>query len=437
MSKTVVSPGSGQAIVSQSAGLWAQSLARPSVFQRMSGKLPTEKRANVLARGERSVQSTDEMPIVKARDFMAGAMDEVVFDLVRPPKQVPIMGSSMAQGRSVGFDFVDDRLRIDQARFPVNPGSRSSRKRTKYNMKKLARNLSAGALNNFLDQRLTCHAFSGRGTVDNIEWTLPLADSTEYSLSEMMVNPLRAPSRNRHYVCDAAGASLQKVSDAGAGVMDIATADVFSTDLVETLNGLMTQMVSPPRHIKVPGDKMSSDAPCHVLLVPKLAYNYFTTEDSYRQLKADAMTRASRSGNHPIFNLTDAYWHNFLIIPVPWLVAWKAGEAVPYCAATDSQAESSLTVPAAFGTTHVLTRCVILGASALAEAYGTYDDTSNPIFYDEENTDFKDKMEVMTGVLGAASKVQYLMNFGGEDEWTDYGLVTVDIACKIPDITMA
>jgi len=401
----------------------------------MTGPLPDQSKAETLARGTTKIQSSVEMPIVTARDFMAGAGDEIVFDFVRPPKQIPVMGSNMAQGRSVGFDFVDDRMRIDQGRFPVNPGSRANRKRTKWDTKMLGKQFAYEAVDSYIDQRLSVHIFSGRGTVDNVEWKIPLVDSSEYNFSEVMVNPVKAPSRNRHYVCESSGASLVKLVPSG-GEINISTADIFNTALVDTLDGLMSQMVSPPRPIKAPGDKYSYDMPVTTLLVPKIAYKAFTSAAAYQQLKANALTRAAKSGNHPIFNQTDAYWSNFLIIPVPWLTSWKAGEDVPYCASTASQTETTAKVPAAFGTTHVLSRCVILGAGAIGEAFGTYDDTASPIFYDEEQTDFKDKMELMAGVLGGCSKIQYLMDFNGVEEWTDYGIVTTDIAVPVPDIQM-
>lgn len=433
MGKTVITPGAAAAMISQSASLMAMNRSRPSAFQRMTGPLPTQSKAETLARGTTKIQGSVGMPIVTAKDFMAGAGDEVVFDFVRPPKQIPIMGSNMAQGRGVGFDFVDDRLRIDQARFPVNPGSRSNRKRTKWDTKKMGKAFAQEAVDGYVDQRLSTHIFSGRGTVDNIEWKIPLVDSTEDSFAEVMVNPVKAPSRNRHWICESSGASLVKLVPSG-GDINISTADIFNTSLVDTMGGLMTQLVAKPQRIRAPGDNYADDKPVTVLLVPEIAYKAFSSVTAYQQMRANVFTRAAKAGNSPVFNQADAYWSNFLIVPVPWLHSWKAGEDVPYCASAASQTETTAKVPAAFGTTHVYSRCVILGASAIGEAFGTYDDTSSPIFYDEETTDFKDKMEQMAGVLGGCSKIQYLMDFNGTEEWTDYGLVSVDIAVPVPSI---
>lgn len=432
--KTSVERGSAAAMIVQSATLMTMNRSRPSAFAGMTGPLPGQSKAETLARGTTKIQSDTGMPIVTARDFMAGAGDLIEFDFVRPPKMIPIMGNNIAEGRGVGFDFVDDRLYIDQARFPINPGSRSTRKRTKWDTKKLGMAFAQEAVDGYIDQRLSTHIFSGRGSVDNIEWKIPLVDSTEHSFSEVMVNPVKAPSRNRHYVCESSGGSLVKLVP-NAGEINISTADIFNRDLVHTMDALMTQLVAPPRPIKVPGDKLYGQSPVNVVLVPRLAYKAFMNNAAYQQLRANAMTRASKASNSPIFNQTDAYDANFLIIPVPWLHAWKAGEDVPYCASVSSQTESTAKVPAAFGTTTVLSRCVILGQSAIGEAFGTYDDTSSPIFYNEEKTDHGDKMEQMAGVLGGCSKIQYLMDFNGTEEWTDNGLVTFDIAVPVPDIT--
>lgn len=433
MGASTVTQGGAAANIVQSATIMTMNRSRPTAFNGMTGPLPNQSKAVTLARGTTKIQSDTGMPIVTAKDFMAGDGDEIVFDFLRPPKMIPIMGDNMAEGRGVGFDFVDDRFRIKQARFPINPGSRSTRKRTKHDMKKFGKAFAQQAVDNYIDQRLSTQIFSGRGTVDNIEWVIPLTDSTEYSFSEIMVNPVKAPSRNRHWVCESSGASLVKLTPA-AGEINISTADIFNRDLVQTLDGLMTYLVAAPRHISVPGDKMVTQQPVTVLLVPKIAYKAFMANAAYQQLRANALTRASRAGNSPVFNQTDAYDANFLIIPVPWLHAWKAGEDVPYCASTASQTESTAKVPAAFGTTHVLSRCVVLGESAIGEAFGTFDDTQSPIFYNEKDFDHSDKMEQLAGVLGGCSKIQYLMDFNGTEEWTDNGLVTVDIAVPIPDI---
>ena len=70
------------------------------------------------------------MPIVKCMDLTKVAGDEITFDLINPMGGKPIMGSAVAEGRGRKMSFSQDRLRINQARYPISAGDTMTQQRT-------------------------------------------------------------------------------------------------------------------------------------------------------------------------------------------------------------------------------------------------------------------------------------------------------------------
>ena len=430
--KTYVQPGGAAEMVVQSAALWTTTQTRPSAFRSMTGRLPQQPDADSLLRGKTTTQSTNGMPIVQAMDITAGSGQRIYLDLIDPPQMIPRMGDEVAEGYGAGFSFTDDSFTIAQARFVANPGSQTTRHVIKWDTEKSGKNVTYSAVDRYRDQRLAIHLFSGRGEMYNKEWTIPLA-SDQKKFNKIMVNPVRSPARACHFVWNSAAESLDKVTDTG-GEINIDSADVLSTDLFDALVQMRSSKYNFPRPINIPGDKMSGSRPTWLVMVPDIAMASLVTDNTtYRSLLTSLRDRASRSGDHDIFNFAQAYWNDFVIVPVPWNIFWKAGSDVSYCADATSSTESSLKVPAGFGTGNVLGRAVVVGAGALAEGYGLFKNVRAPIFYKEKEYDFDDKMEQMCAVFGGCVKVQHLIESGvnGEKVYFDDGMITIDIAIPL------
>ena len=67
--------GSQQAVVVQSAGLFAANMQRNTTLNRLTGKMPQQADAE----GTIRKQSSKTMPIVRAVDLAKGAGDEITF----------------------------------------------------------------------------------------------------------------------------------------------------------------------------------------------------------------------------------------------------------------------------------------------------------------------------------------------------------------------
>jgi len=101
------------------AGLFAQAMQRNSTLGRLSGPMPKgEAAAGEVVRK----QTTTNLPIVKSMDLSRGKGDEVEFQFLQPVGAYPIMGSKTAEGKGVGLSYDTSRVRVNQARFPVDVG---------------------------------------------------------------------------------------------------------------------------------------------------------------------------------------------------------------------------------------------------------------------------------------------------------------------------
>jgi N4-gp56 family major capsid protein len=420
---TSIPYGSPQAIVLQSAGLFAANMQRNTTLNRLTGKLPQQADAEATIRR----QSSNEMPIVRCMDLTKMAGDEITFDLINPMGGVPIMGSEMAEGKGQKMSLSQDRLRINQARYPISAGDTMTQQRTPHELRKLARALGQNYMDRLSDQLILVHLAGARGFQNNIEWAVPVPTHT--SFASILVNTLQAPTKNRHWISN--GSGIEKVSASGNEI-PFATTDTMNMDVVDAIRTLVDGMPLPPPPVVFEGDKMASDSPLRVLLVSAEQYTSFLQSTGFRTLQANAMARASQAGNNPLFMGDAGLWNGILIVKMPKPIRFYAGDVINYCASYTSETETTVDkVPAAFGTTHAVDRAILLGGQALAEAWGKHRKTGNPYFWSEKELDHGDKLEVLVGAINGRSKVRFLIDHGDEQQYTDYGVIAIDTAVKL------
>ncbi|MFA9204642.1 MAG: DUF4043 family protein, partial [Flavobacteriales bacterium] len=165
------------------------------------------------------------MPIVRCTDLSKGKGDEVTFHLLNPVGAKPIMGSAYAEGRGVGLSLSEDKLRVNQARFPIDLGNVMTDIRSPVDFRAMGRPVAQSLMDRYVDQTLLVHMAGARGSHNNIEWAIPTANDPDFA--QIMVNPVKAPTKNRHYVAKGSGVTGFV---ANAGEMDIASTDLFKMD---------------------------------------------------------------------------------------------------------------------------------------------------------------------------------------------------------------
>ena len=424
MADTTIPYGSPQAVQVQSAGLFAASMQRPTILNRLTGKLPQQADAE----GSLRFQSGNELPVVRCMDLSKAAGDEVTFDLINPVGGKPIMGEQYAEGKGDRMDFSQDSLRINQTRKPISAGGKMTQQRTPHQLRSLARSLGHNYMTRLEDQLKLVHLAGARGFANDIEWAVPTTDDADFA--SIVVNPVRAPTRNRHWM--STGSGLEKIAASGNEIT-IATTDVMNIDVIDALRTKLDSMPLPPPPVRFEGDQMSQDAPMRVLLCSSEQYTSIVRSTNFRTWQANAMARASLAKNNPLFMGEAGLWNGILVVKMPKPIRFRAGDSLRWCASTTSNTETATDlVPAAFGTSYAVDRALLLGGQALAEAYGKARQTGNPYFWSEKELDHGDKLEVLIGMIAGTSKIQFLIDQGaGAKEYTDFGVMAIDTAVAL------
>jgi hypothetical protein len=269
-----------------------------------------------------------------------------------------------------------------------------------------------------------------RGSHNNIEWKIPLESDADFA--SIMVNPVRAPSKNRHFISTGTGVREFTVS---GGEVGIQTTGLFNASVVDDVRVMMDSVALPPPPVIFEGDVMAEDSPIRVLLVSPAQYSAFATDPNFRTFQANAYSRASMAGGgkpHPLFMGDVGLWNGVLIVKQNKPIRFYAGDTIKYTTSHTSEAESSAVVPASFGTTHAVDRAILLGGQAIAEAFAKHNGSGAPMFWSEKELDHGDKLEMLCGVIRGVSKIRFEIDHGNEKQFTDHGVTVFDPAVKIP-----
>lgn len=418
MSKTNTPYGAPTNLVTQAAGLFATHLRRNSTLNLLSGPMP---KGEAGAEATLRKQTTQHLPIVRVQDLGKNKGDEVTFNLLNPVGGYPIMGSEYAEGRGVGLSLSEDRLRVNQARFPVDLGNVMSQIRSPADLRKLGKPVAQSQMDAYCDQSLLVHMAGARGFQDSIDWRVPTTNHPKFN--EIMVNRVKAPTKNRHFLVSGDGVSQVNVN---AGEVTLATTDQFSLDTVDSMRTLMDEMVLPPPIVKFEGDVAAEDSPLRVWLVSPSQYNWFARQKDFRTFQGAALARASQANQHNIFKGDVGLWNNFIIRKMPRPIRFYSGDVIKYCASYTSAEESDMLVPETFADNYAVDRSIILGGQAIGEAFASSDKSGVPFFWSEKEMDHGDKWEVLQGVIRGVSKIRFDVNTGDSNELTDYGVTVVD-----------
>ena len=424
--KTSVGAGSSNAQFVQAAGLFAQSQQRNSTLNKLAGAFP---KGEAGAAATVRKQTSADMPIVKAQDLGKGTGDEVEFHFVQPVGAYPIMGRKKAEGKGTGMSLDKYRLRVDQARFPVDLGDTMSSIRSPVDFRRLGRPIAQSLMDGYQDQSTLVHMAGARGFHHNIEWKVPTPDHQDFE--EILINPVKAPTKNRHFIAD--GDAIKPFTAVG-GAVDLASTDVLSMDVVDSIRTVIESVALPPPAVKIPGDIVADDSPLRCLLVSPAQYHQFAQDPNFRQFQAQAMARASKAKNHPLFLGEVGLWNGVLICKMPKPIRFYAGNELRYCASHTSEAETAVVVPDSFGKTHAVDRALLLGGQALAQAFAAAPDKKGgmPFFWSEQEFDHGDKMELLIGAIQGMAKVRWKVAQGdGKFHFTDHGVIAIDTSVPL------
>jgi hypothetical protein len=267
-----------------------------------------------------------------------------------------------------------------------------------------------------------------------VDWVLPkaVAGVAPASLAAQMVNPVKAPTYNRHFVVSA-GTLIQ----GGAQLASVVSTDVMRLSVVDELAALWGEMSIRMLPIKIPGDPAAGDSPIKgVLFMDQLVWDNFITDttatSNIRKWEADALRRAEY-GNlkaHPLFSGQVMLWNDILIRKMNFPIRFDASDTVPHITSANklTATETNVTVAAGLSTTHQVSRSLFLGAQALACVSGGNKMSQETYHLLEKHTDnFGRNHEFAGELMGSEAKLRWSFpNADGADEPTDFGVLVID-----------
>lgn len=429
MSTTSIPSGSPQANKQYSKALAAMATRAPTPLKMLTGPMSSEDKALRKLRQ----QTTIDMPIVRVDELSKGPGDTVQVDCAHVVKLRPTMGDTNAEGKGAPLKYSSQNILIDMATLPVSAGGKMTQQRTPHSMRQNALMQLKGGMPRFRWQRVQVMLAGMRGAQDGNDWIVPLA--TDPDFADIMINALKAPTYNRHYVAN--GATL---TQGGLQTASMVTTDTMKLSMIDELSALWSEMSTRMAPIQIPGDPAAADDPIKgVLLVDELVWDTLITDNTannnIRTFEVAAMKRAEY-GNlkaHPLFSGSPILWNGILMRKMTSAIRLNAADSFNYVAVADrlTANETTGTAPALSSGTYQVARSLFLGAQALAIASGANQTSEETYSLLENRTNFQRNLEFAGEIIGGEQKLRWsLPNTTGDLEPTDFGVLVIDSAVK-------
>ncbi|EAA7552812.1 N4-gp56 family major capsid protein [Salmonella enterica] len=355
-------------------------------------------------------QTSAGAPVVRITDLKKERGDEVSFSIMHKLSKLPTMGDQRIEGRGEDLSRADFSLRIDQGRHLVDAGGRMSQQRTKFNLASSARTLLGTYFNDLQDQCAVVHLAGARGDFMADDVIVPLASHRDFK--EIMINDVMPPTHNRHFFGGDA-TSLEAVD----------SSDVFSLSLVDNMALFIDEMAHPLQPVRLKGDELYGEDPYYVLYATPRQWNDWYTSTSgkdWNQMMVRAVNR-SKGFNHPLFKGECAMWRNILVrkyagMPIRFYTGSRVWISNNNLAATTQQIEVKTNID----------RAMLLGAQALANAYGQKDGGHFNLV--QKKTDMDNRTEIAINWINGLKKIRFEDKTG---RMQDHGVIAVDTAVRI------
>ena len=409
---TVVGQTSPLTVKLYSVGLFNEVIRKGTFTKNLTGPVPKQSSAEMKMKG----QTSPEMPFVMITDLSKSAGDTVTVDLFNIVQIKPTMGDRKIAGRLGALTSSTFEMKINKCRGGIETGGRMTQQRTEHNLRSIAKANLAGWNARLNDQISQIHICGARGTVDNDgEWVVPLDTDPEYA--DIVVNNVVPPTRNRRLFGGDA-----------TSLTNIDSSDGLTLFTLDRIRNFIDRMAFPIQTIKIAGDPTSDDSPLYVMYVgPNTWYRLLTDTTSnanIRQFQQNAYERRTGwgpGGAHPLFLGEVGLWNGILVRKMRRTISWAASSsAVEYDSSDVAQTVTTAAVP--------IERCFILGAQALAWAWGADGQSEYHYSWHEEWTDHDNIHEISTSSMSGCAKLRFKGTDGAD---YDHGVITVD--CYAPN----
>jgi N4-gp56 family major capsid protein len=416
VAQTVIPVGHPLARKIYSAAVFAEYCRQPSLTQRLTGPAPTMGSATSIL----EKMSTDRgYPIVRMTDLSKGGGDTIQMDAFNLIEGLPTMGDRKLSGRMMDLSSNVMTMTLNQVRGGVDAGGRMSQHRTVHDLRTVGRSALAGWYARMADQVKMVHMAGARGDDNKKEWVVPLSSHPEFT--EIMVNPVLAPTYNRHFYAGSA-TSLATMTET----------DYLTLDDLDRLRAAVDELDVPLPPVRFEGDAIADDSPMYVLLVPPRVYHNLVRQSTEKSLRTFQMNARERGVNNPLFKGEVGMWNGILVKKINMPIRFNPGTSVTVATSASTFTTTTSTVPATLGGADVahycVERCIMLGAQGLAEAFGKDTRSGTSFNWHEESSDHGNAFEASIAAITGYAKLRFKDKQGAD---YDNGIAVID--CVAPD----
>jgi hypothetical protein len=431
---TVVQDTSNYALVKESVALTAVAIKAPTDLTPLIGKAPTQSGAEATIKQ----QSSPGLPGVLVTDLSAKkAGTQVTIEAYDTLGGDPIMGDQMREGRGENVDISSMDAKIDLASKVINavPGTMIDQ-RTKINLRSMAMAQLMGWFPRLLWNRTLVHLAGSRGEQRGKSWHIKTAaQSSASEFAQKMINPVLAPTYNRHYVIN--GTDLVQ---GGAQLASIDSTDVWSLGVIDALVELLDSLEFKLQPVRLPDDPAANYSPIKgVLYLDPIAYSMLkrdnTSGHNIRTWQAQAMERANLMGmkKHPLFMGDVLMWNGIVIRPMEHSIYFTAGSTTKHITSANryTATETDVTVNGSLTAGYRVSRGILMGAQAFAVLQGNNTASGTTASFKERTYDYDSKHEAMGEWMGGETKLRFsFRDADGNLEPTDHGVLVIDAAVR-------
>lgn len=426
MAQSNIPVGSALARKHFGAALFAVTQREPTILKNLTGPAPKQADAEAKLKG----QSAPDMPVVRVTDLSKTQGDTVSVDLFNIISGKPLVGDVNAEGKGEKLSFSSMDVSLNLFTKGVDAGGKMAQQRTVWNLRGIALANLAGYMPRLETQSTLVHLAGARGSQAGMDWVVPLGSDGDFS--SIMVNTVKAPTYNRHYVVN--GANL---TQGGAQLGSVVSTDVLKLSHLDELRKIMDDMEVRINPVKIADDPAANDEPMWLFLASPRVYAQLlsdtTSNGSIRAFQQNAWNRASYGSKHPLFRGEVGMWNGILVRKMDRAIRFEKSENVKVITSANryTATETDQAVNGSLTSGYAVERCLLLGAQALANVYGRSKTSDYYYSFMERLYNFERNYEAAGEVMGGKAKIRFnIPNGSGQNEPTDMGVIAVDVVVR-------
>ncbi len=426
MAQTQIPVGSALAKKVFGAALFASTQRSPTLLKNLTGNAPKQGEAEAKLKG----QTTPDMPVIRVTDLSKSQGDAVSVDLFNIINQKPLVGDVNAEGRGEKLTYSSFDTKINLFTKVVDAGGKMAQQRTVWNLRGVAMAVLSGFMPRLETQQMMVHMAGARGSQQGMDWVVPLSSDADFA--NIMVNAVKAPTYNRHYV-----ASGTSIVQGGQQLGSIASTDIFKLEHLDALRALIDDMDLPMQPVQIEDDPAAADEPIYLYLATPRQYQSLLNNTSgqvLRTFQQNAWVRAQYGSKHPLFRGEVGLWNGILVKKISRSIRFNPSDSVNIITSANqyTATESAQTVNAGLGAGKAVDRGLLLGAQALVNVYGRNQGSEYYYSLNERLYNFERNYEAAADAMNGKSKVRFSIPDGaGNNVPTDMNVLVLDTAVSL------